>query len=253
MENLQSGVILNLLSDMGVQEKTVIDGNDGDCKEPAALLQIVSIIPVLSESDDLWPKQGFFIKVSDSTHELFVSLPQEQDEMILNNKLQIGQFIYVEKLESAYPVPLLKGLRPIPGRQPFDRDPKHLVGNNIMEAISQTSSPLLIQRRTERARSISPCTAPLRDRRASIGRPNCRTRTNGLNIQGFDMGYSRKKLGLNGSGCSTRSCCETAKDSTVVKHEIIHVCHIPNSHVSLLFSPFSLYQHCSQCKLGYQL
>ncbi|MBA0601662.1 hypothetical protein Gorai_004834 [Gossypium raimondii] len=232
MENLQSGVILNLLSDMGVQEKTVIDDNDADCKEPAALLQIVSIIPVLSESDDLWPKQGFFIKVSDSTHELFVSLPQEQDEMILNNELQIGQFIYVEKLESAYPVPLLKGLKLIPGRQPFDRDPKHLVGNNIMEAFSQTSSPLLIQRRTERARSISPCTAPLRDRRASTGRQNCRTRTNGLNIQGFDMGYSRKKQDLNGSGCSRRSWCETAKGSTVVKHEIIHVSHTPNSHDS---------------------
>ncbi|MBA0872678.1 hypothetical protein Goshw_018457 [Gossypium schwendimanii] len=232
MENLQSGVILSLLSDMGVQEKTVIDDNDADCKEPAALLQIVSIIPVLSESDDLWPKQGFFIKVSDSTHELFVSLPQEQDEMILNNELQIGQFIYVEKLESAYPVPLLKGLRLIPGRQPFDRDPKHLVGNNIMEAFSQTSSPLLIQRRTERARSISPCTAPLRDRRASTGRQNCRTRTNGLNIQGFDMGYSRKKQDLNGSGCSRRSRCETAKGSTVVKHEIIHVSHTPNSHDS---------------------
>ncbi|XP_052882774.1 uncharacterized protein LOC108458550 [Gossypium arboreum] len=253
MENLQAGVILNLLSDMGVQEKTVIDDNDGDCKEPAALLQIVCIIPVLSESDDLWPKQGFFIKVSDSTHELFVSLPQEQDEMILNNELQIGQFIYVEKLESAYPVPLLKGLRLIPGRQPFDRDPKHLVGNNIMDAFSQTSSPLLIQRRTERARSISPCTVPLRDRRASTGRQNCRTKTNGLNIQGFDMGYSRKKQDLNGSGCSRRSWCETAKGSTVVKHEIIHVCHTPNSHVSLLFSPFSLYQHCSQGKLGYQL
>ncbi|KAG4153053.1 hypothetical protein ERO13_D04G160200v2 [Gossypium hirsutum] len=232
MENLQSGVILNLLSDMGVQEKTVIDDNDADCKEPAALLQIVSIIPVLSESDDLWPKQGFFIKVSDSTHELFVSLPQEQDEMILNNELQIGQFIYVEQLESAYPVPLLKGLRLIPGRQPFDRDPKHLVGNNIMEAFSQTSSPLLIQRRTERARSISPCTVPLRDRRASTGRQNCRTRTNGLNIQGFDMGYSRKKQDLNGSGCSRRSWCETAKGSTVVKHEIIHVSHTPNSHDS---------------------
>ncbi|TYI33777.1 hypothetical protein ES332_A04G158100v1 [Gossypium tomentosum] len=191
---------------MGVQEKTVIDDNDGDCKEPAALLQIVCIIPVLSESDDLWPKQGFFIK--------------------------IGQFIYVEKLESAYPVPLLKGLRLIPGRQPFDRDPKHLVGNNIMDAFSQTSSPLLIQRRTERARSISPCTVPLRDRRASTGRQNCRTKTNGLNIQGFDMGYSRKKQDLNGSGCSRRSWCETAKGSTVVKHEIIHVCHTPNSHDS---------------------
>ncbi|KAK8613584.1 hypothetical protein V6N13_101342 [Hibiscus sabdariffa] len=191
MENLESGVILNLLSDMGVQEKTVIN----HCYKRPVLLQIISIIPVLSEGD-LWPKQGFFIKVSDSTHELFVSLPQEQDEMILNNKLQIGQFIYVQKLESAYPVPLLKGLRSIPGRQPFDRYPKDLVGMDVME------TPLLVQQRTEKARSISPCKAPSRDRRASMGglTLNCRTRTHhGLKNQGFDVGCSRKKQGLQSS------------------------------------------------------
>ncbi|GMJ06827.1 hypothetical protein HRI_004351900 [Hibiscus trionum] len=187
MENLQSGVILNLLSDMEVQEKAAINHCDDAYKRPV-LLQITSIIPVLSEGD-LWPKQGFFIKVSDLTHELFVSLPQELDEMILNNKLQIGQFVYVQKLESAYPVPLLKGLRPIPGRQPFDKDPKDLVGMDIME------TPLLVQHRTERARSISPVKAPSRDRRASMGGLNCRTRIHGLN----DQGFSRKKQSLHSS------------------------------------------------------
>ncbi|KAE8692682.1 Glycosyl hydrolase family protein [Hibiscus syriacus] len=106
--------------------------------------------------------------------------------MILNNKLHIGQFIYVKELESAYPVPLLKGLRPIPGKKPFDKYPKDLIGMDIME------TPLLVQQRSERARSISPYKAPLRNRRASIGGLNCRTRTHGLN-------NSRKKQGLHSS------------------------------------------------------
>ncbi|XWS68127.1 hypothetical protein CRYUN_Cryun04dG0063600 [Craigia yunnanensis] len=257
MESLHSRVILKLLEDMGIEEKTVIDDYD-DCKKPA-LLQIRSIIPVLAEGD-LWPKQGFFMKVSDSTHASYVSLPQEEDEMVLCNKLQLGQFIYVEKLEVAYPVPMLKGVRPIPGRQPLNGDPKDLVGIDIMEKICGTSK-LLIQDRTavkkkprERARSISPHKVPSRDRRASIGGQNCRIRTRDVNKKGFDRGYSRNKMsfvdkdndsdGLT-SSCSLvshsrrRSWCGTAKtrsweipDSTVVKHEIIPVRHSPNSHVS---------------------
>ncbi|XVE49323.1 hypothetical protein DITRI_Ditri01bG0073500 [Diplodiscus trichospermus] len=251
MERLHSGVILKLLEDIGVQENAVID----DCEKPA-LLQIRSIIPVLAE-DDLWPKQGFLMKVSDSTHAICVSLPQEEDEMVLCNKLQLGQFIYVEKLEVAYPVPMLKGVRPIPGRQPFDGDPKDLVGIDVMEKFCGTSK-LLIQDRTdvkkkarERAQSISTYKGTSRDRRASIGDQNCRIRTRDVNNEGFDRSYSRNKRssvdkdndsdGLT-SSCSSvlysrrRSWYGTAKtrnweipDSKVVKHEIIPVRHSPNS------------------------
>ncbi|XVF01386.1 hypothetical protein REPUB_Repub04eG0083900 [Reevesia pubescens] len=243
MEILHSGVILKLLEDMGVEEKTVID-DYGDCKKPV-LLQITSIIPVLAEGD-LWPNQGFFIKVSDSTHAIYVSLPQEEDEMILCNKLQLGQFIYVEKFEVAYPVPMLNGVRPIPGRQPLDGDAKDLVGIDIMEKICGTPK-LLTQHRTdmkekarERARSISPYKVPTKERRESIGGQNCRIRTPDVNKQGFDRGYSRNKSSfVDKNNSRRRSWCGAAKtrsweipDTTVVEHEIIHVHHCPNSHVS---------------------
>lgn len=257
MGRLHSGVILKLLEDMGIEEKTVIDGCDYG-KNKHALLQIRSIIPVLAEGD-LWPKQGFFIKVSDLTHAIYVSLHQEEDEMVLCNKLQLGQLIYVEKLEVAYPVPMLKGVRPISGRQPFDGDPKDLIGIDIVEKICGTSK-LLIQDRTDvkkkpRERGYS------KERRASIGGQNCKIRTGDVNInEAFDKGYSRKKPvfshkdkdsdGLTSlSRRRRRSWCGTAKTRSWEipadsKHEINPFCHSSNSHVSVFFQSFSLPQRC---------
>ncbi|XVF44989.1 hypothetical protein PTKIN_Ptkin02bG0169500 [Pterospermum kingtungense] len=245
MGSLHSGVILKLLEDMGIEERTVTDDCD-DGKKPA-LLQIKSIIPVLAEGD-LWPKQGFFMKVSDLTHAIYVSLHQEEDEMVLCNKLQLGQLIYVEKLEVAYPVPMLKGVRPIPGRQPLDGDPKDLLGIDIVEKICGTSK-LLVQDRTgvkkkprERAWSISSYCVPSKDRKASIGGQNCKIRFLDVNNEGFCKGYPRRKLSFankdNDSHDSRRrSWCGTTKardwetpDSTVVKHGIIPLRHSPNSH-----------------------
>ena len=119
MANLGSGVLMKLLGEMGVDEKV-----SEDCKP--VLLQIRSIIPVLAEGD-LWPNQGFYLKVSDSSHALYVSLPQEQDDMVLCNKLRLGQLIYVEKLEVAYPVPMLKGIKPVRGRFACVGNPKDLI------------------------------------------------------------------------------------------------------------------------------
>ncbi|XP_022762372.1 uncharacterized protein LOC111308318 [Durio zibethinus] len=256
MESLQSGVILKLVEDMGIEEKTVIDDCD-DCKK-SVLLQIRSIIPVLAEGD-LWPKHGFFLEVSDSTHNIYVSLPQQEDEMVLCNKLQLGQFIYVEKLEVAYPVPMLKGVRPIPGRQPFDGDPKDLVGIDIMEKFCGTSK-LPMQDRTagkkkprERAHSINPYKVPSRYQKTTIGGQNRRvmTRDHDVNKEVFHRGYSRNKLpsfldkdndserSTSRSHSKSRSWCGVAKPSWEIpdsKHEIIPVRHSPNSHVSPVHS-----------------
>ncbi|OMO70562.1 hypothetical protein CCACVL1_18801 [Corchorus capsularis] len=51
----------------------------------------------------------------------------EDNELILNNKLQLGQFFYVEKAEAGTPVPILVGVRPVPGRNPFIGNPKDLM------------------------------------------------------------------------------------------------------------------------------
>ncbi|KAI7725681.1 hypothetical protein M8C21_000091 [Ambrosia artemisiifolia] len=73
-------------------------------------------MPVDLDEKDLWPKQGFCVKVSDSSHSIYVSLPAE---LILSNEIQLGQFVFVEKLEAGSPVPVAKGVKPVPGRQPF--------------------------------------------------------------------------------------------------------------------------------------
>ncbi|KAF7843638.1 uncharacterized protein G2W53_000543 [Senna tora] len=94
----------------------------------SVLLQVISIVPALTGSE-LWPNQGFFIKVSDSSHSTYASLSKQDNELILNNKLQLGQFFYVEKMEEEVgtQVPTLVGVRPLPGRHPFVGYPKDLM------------------------------------------------------------------------------------------------------------------------------
>ena len=102
----------------------------------SVLLQVISIVPALSGSE-LWPNQGFFIKVSDSSHSTYVSLSKEDNELILNNKLQLGQFFYVDRIEAGTPVPILVGIRPVPGRHPFEGNPK-----DLMQLLEASESPV---------------------------------------------------------------------------------------------------------------
>ncbi|KAJ8763559.1 hypothetical protein K2173_002442 [Erythroxylum novogranatense] len=132
MAQLSSGVLVKFLREMNV------DGNPLHDRQPV-LLQIRSIIPVLRDGD-LWPNRGFIVKVSDLSHALYVSLPKEQDDMVLCNKLHLGQFIWVEKLEAAYPVPMLKGVKPIPGRNPCIGSPKDLLPlRNLEKSLGLTN------------------------------------------------------------------------------------------------------------------
>lgn len=156
MEELRSGVLVKFLQEMDVDGNTL-----RDCKP--VLLQIRSIIPVLRDGN-LWPNQGFFLKVSDLSHALYVSLPQQQDEMVLYNKLHLGQFIYVEKLEAAYPVPMLKGVTPLPGRHPCHGNPKDLLsmhnlinflGEKNMEPIVEEYNDAIKKKPTVKLRSVS--------------------------------------------------------------------------------------------------
>ncbi|KFK39288.1 hypothetical protein AALP_AA3G225300 [Arabis alpina] len=103
-----------------------------DIDHRPVLLQIRSIIPVLA-AGGLWPNRGFFLRISDSTHSMYVSLPREENDLVLYDKLQIGQLIFVEKLEFAYPVPVIKGIRPTPGRRPCTGDPIDLIPKERIE------------------------------------------------------------------------------------------------------------------------
>lgn len=119
MASLTPGVLLKLLQ--GINSNVKVRG-----EYRSVLLQVISIVPALTGSD-LWPNHGFFIKVSDSSHSTYVSLSKEDNELILNNKLQLGQFFYVDRMEAGTPVPSLVGVRPVPGRHPFVGNPKDLM------------------------------------------------------------------------------------------------------------------------------
>lgn len=119
MASLTPRVLIKLLQTMNTNIKV-----RGEYR--SVLLQVIGIVPALAGSE-LWPNQGFFIKVSDSSHSTYVSLRNEDNELILNNKLGLGQFFYVDKLEAGTPVPVMVGVRPISGRHPFVGDPKDLM------------------------------------------------------------------------------------------------------------------------------
>lgn len=124
MANLVPGILLKLLQHMNTDVKVA-----GEHR--SSLLQVVSIVPALA-GGDLFPNQGFYLKVSDSSHATYVSLPDEHDDLILSDKIQLGQFIHVERLESASPVPVLRGVRPVPGRHPCVGSPEDIVATHSL-------------------------------------------------------------------------------------------------------------------------
>ncbi|KAI3871485.1 hypothetical protein MKW98_011540 [Papaver atlanticum] len=123
MASLIPGVLLKLLQT--VNTNTRIRG-----EYRSVLLQVISIVPALTGSE-LFPNHGFFIKVSDSSHSTYVSLSEEDNELILMNKLQLGQFFYIEQIQPGTPVPVLVGVRPLPGRHPFIGNPKDLMQMSV--------------------------------------------------------------------------------------------------------------------------
>ncbi|GJN06061.1 hypothetical protein PR202_ga23746 [Eleusine coracana subsp. coracana] len=114
MTTLSSGVLLKLLHGM----KT------GDAKpvgeHRTAVLQVTDIVPAELDEKDLFPKHGkFYIKVSDASHSIYATLPQAQADLVLSNKLHLGQFVHVDRLDPSSSVPVIVGARPLPGRHPL--------------------------------------------------------------------------------------------------------------------------------------
>ncbi|KAL7617445.1 hypothetical protein Lser_V15G01495 [Lactuca serriola] len=119
MASLTPGVLLKLLRTINSNIKV-----RGEYR--SILLQVISIVPALNGSE-LWPNHGFFIKISDSSHSTYASLSKQDNELILNNKLQLGQFFWIDRMDVGTPVPVLVGVRPVPGRHPFIGNPKDLM------------------------------------------------------------------------------------------------------------------------------
>lgn len=132
MASLVPGVLLKLLQHMNTDVKVA-----GEHR--SSLLQVVSIVPALA-GGGLFSNQGFYLKVSDSSHASYVSLPDEHNDLILSDKIQLGQFIHVERLEAASPVPILRGVRPVPGRHPCVGSPEDLVATHSLGFLNNNSS-----------------------------------------------------------------------------------------------------------------
>lgn len=124
MATLVPGVLLKLLQNMNTDVKVASEHR-------SSLLQVISIVPALA-GGDLYSNQGFYLKVSDSFHATYVSLPDEHVDLIMSDKIQLGQFLHVECLEASSPVPLLRGVKPVPGRHQCVGDPEDLVATHSL-------------------------------------------------------------------------------------------------------------------------
>ncbi|WVZ71937.1 hypothetical protein U9M48_020465 [Paspalum notatum var. saurae] len=114
MTTLSSGVLLKLLDGM----KTGAAKPVGEHR--TAVLQVTDIVPAELDEKDLFPKHGkFYVKVSDASHSIYATLPLAQADLVLSNKLHLGQFVQLDRLDPASPVPVIVGARPLPGRHPL--------------------------------------------------------------------------------------------------------------------------------------
>ncbi|URD96453.1 hypothetical protein MUK42_31552 [Musa troglodytarum] len=160
MASLSPGVLLRLLQD----DKSSSNPPRRPLHATPAVLQITGIVPAVA-GPDLCPDKGFYIKVSDSSHSIYVSLPADLNDLILADRLQLGQLIQVRRLEPASPVPVLRDFRLLAGRHPCLHKKRQLhsrthssVGDRISEA--GMSSPSFAPSPTNRA-------AKRRERRSS--------------------------------------------------------------------------------------
>ncbi|KAB2072261.1 hypothetical protein ES319_A07G004100v1 [Gossypium barbadense] len=120
MASLTPGIFLKLLQSMNSSARVAGD----HC---SALLQVIGIVPALAGSDELWPNHGFYVQLSDSLSSTYVSLSDRDSELILSNRLQLGQFVYVDRFHFESPVPRVSGIRPIAGRHAFVGSPDPLI------------------------------------------------------------------------------------------------------------------------------
>ncbi|CAL1359412.1 unnamed protein product [Linum trigynum] len=120
MATLTPGILLKLLQTMNSTTRVT-----GDHRSP--LLQVIGIVPALAGATDLWPNHGFYVQLSDSLNSTYVSLSDRDTDLILSNRLQLGQFVYVDRFDPDSPVPRVCGIRPIAGRHPFVGAPEPLI------------------------------------------------------------------------------------------------------------------------------
>ncbi|MCO5553463.1 hypothetical protein L7F22_006984 [Adiantum nelumboides] len=141
MATLNPGILKKLIQHMNSDVKVA-----GEHR--SVMLQVIGIVPALAGGDELWPNKGFYIKLSDSLHATYVSLCEQDNELILSNKLQLGQFVYVEKLESVpgskgnkAALPRVVGVRPLQGRHACIGNPEDIVAQLVPDLNGASAQP----------------------------------------------------------------------------------------------------------------
>lgn len=138
MATLTPGILLKLLQSMNSATRVT-----GDHRSP--LLQVIGIVPALSTSDSLWPHHGFYVQLSDSLNSTYISLSEKDTDLILTNRLQLGQFVHLDRfIFDSPPVPRAVNLRPIAGRHGFIGSPEPLIAR-----ISSSRNGFVIQPATD--------------------------------------------------------------------------------------------------------
>lgn len=178
------------------------------------VFQVISIVPSLD--DDPWKSRGFYLRVSDSQHSAYVSVSEQDIELILSDKIQLGQFIHVTRLDSGSPVPVLRGLKPVPNRRPCVGDPKDLISSDFLTARNRpdpkrgkkNGEVKRVEVKTKINRVV--LSEDVKSRRQSIGNG----KVDGLEMRrlSFDSvrrGWDRSPGEKNGAGATPRSKSKT--------------------------------------------
>ncbi|KAL8104382.1 hypothetical protein AgCh_028550 [Apium graveolens] len=161
MATLVPGVLLMLLQHMNTNVK--VGG-----EHRSSLLQVVGIVPALA-GGELFSNKGFYLKVSDSSHATYVSLPDEHVDLILSDKIQLGQFIHVDRLQVASPVPVLYGVRPVPGRHPCVGSPEDLVATHSLGFLSNDANLLSGSKSLDKSKPVSKVLGSSSSSSSSVG------------------------------------------------------------------------------------
>ncbi|KAI4376636.1 hypothetical protein MLD38_014377 [Melastoma candidum] len=164
------GILLKLLQAMnsGVASRPA-----GDHRSP--LLQVTAILPALAAPNDLYSNQGhYLLQISDSLHSTYVSLPPSlSDSLILSNRLQLGQFVHIDRLildPSCSPLPFPSSLRPVPGVHPLLGSPSSLlVRCNPSGSYPSSARDFVIQPVSDDPDSADPLSAYLLNKKPNSG------------------------------------------------------------------------------------
>ncbi|KAK8512872.1 hypothetical protein V6N13_090384 [Hibiscus sabdariffa] len=205
MATLKPGILLGLLNGMNTGVKPTSEHR-------RLILQVTDILPVDLDEKNLWPKHGFYIKVSDSSHSIYVSLPSDQDDFVLSNKMQLGQFMYVDSLEPGSPVPVVKGANLLPGRHPIVGAPEALSALKPVPLDFDQCSP--VKQWSNSARN--PMMSPMIRRVAKDGSASASVRCS--------LGGTMEKMGkLESPALLRKSCVAPSSESKFPRSK--SVCH----------------------------